>query len=74
MRHPSKKIITLLEKYDIDEKYDVYNLFYPFLSVNTQMRFRSHYFKKFCESLSSYKICNQVIVFDNLMKFISEFL
>jgi hypothetical protein len=74
LMHPSKDVITLLENHNIDEKRDICNLFYPFLNVNTQRILRIHNFKKFCESLSSHKMCNQVIVFDNLMKFISEFL
>lgn len=71
--HPSKHILTLLEKHDIADKLDIYNLFYPFLNDDTQMKLNFHNYKKFEELLPRYKTCDKVIVFYNLGEFICEF-
>jgi hypothetical protein len=74
LMHPSNKVMKAFNGLKIEDHYDIYKLFYPFLIVKDQKKLYSYYFTKFCESLSSYKTCNLVMVFNNLMKFISEFL
>lgn len=74
LTHPSNKVMEAFNDLKIEDHYDIYKLFYPFLVVKDQKKVDSYYFTKFCESLSSYKTCNLVMVFNNLMNFISEFL
>ena len=74
LTHPSNKVMKAFNGLKIEDHYDIYKLFYSFLIVKERKKVDLYYFTKFCESLSSYKTCNLVMVFNNLMNFISEFL